>query len=338
MSLAARIRGRGDRAAAGRAAARARPHPAPLPAVLRVRDPRRLDRDPGRRPLRDPGDPHRRPGRVGAGDHPARHLGEPAAAGIGRRPLPGPDADRLRGHPRRRSPRPGCGCGPRPEFKASAAVEFERLPRRRRARSARSPSPACDPANCRLLDASEAELTGAGDGSANLLILGFESAHHPVDASMDIALDDSPASTAAPPSNGPADGPKTSTRRRRNRPTDAEERRGGRSPGGGRSCWRRICATRSSPAGCSRRPSRRRSPGTGFEDFHADRDGRGARTAVAEVSGAAARGSAERRASAAASPTSTPTASPPTSRCWPRPCAAARSSSGTRSRPRSPRR
>jgi alkyldihydroxyacetonephosphate synthase len=45
------------------------------------------------------------------------------------------------------------------------------------------------PANCRLLDVAEAELTGAGDGSANLLILGFESADHPVDHRMDLALE-----------------------------------------------------------------------------------------------------------------------------------------------------
>ena len=34
--------------------------------------------------------PHRRPGGVGARDHPARRVGEPAAAGLGRRAEPGP--------------------------------------------------------------------------------------------------------------------------------------------------------------------------------------------------------------------------------------------------------
>ena len=38
------------------------------------------------------------------------------------------------------------------------------------------------PANCRLLDATEAMITGAGDGSADLLLVAFESADHPVDA------------------------------------------------------------------------------------------------------------------------------------------------------------
>lgn len=44
------------------------------------------------------------------------------------------------------------------------------------------------PSNCRLLDALEAETTGAGSGDRHLLVLGFESAHHPMDPSMEIAL------------------------------------------------------------------------------------------------------------------------------------------------------
>ncbi len=61
------------------------------------------------------------------------------------------------------------------------------------------------PANCRLLDASEAELTGAGGGESNLLILGFESAHHPVDAAMDLALEIARSPRRHP--QQPADGP-----------------------------------------------------------------------------------------------------------------------------------
>jgi len=38
------------------------------------------------------------------------------------------------------------------------------------------------PSNCRLLDATEALTSGAGDGSAHLLLVGFESADHPLDA------------------------------------------------------------------------------------------------------------------------------------------------------------
>jgi alkyldihydroxyacetonephosphate synthase len=76
---------------------------------------------------------------------------------------------------------------PRPEFKTSAGVEFSDFGQAAEAVRAIAQS-GLHPANCRLLDAGEAELTGAGDGSANLLILGFESADHPVDASMDRAL------------------------------------------------------------------------------------------------------------------------------------------------------
>ena len=63
---------------AGGAAEGARAHAAPLPAVVRVLDARRLDRHPGGRPLRHPVDPHRRPGGVGAGDHPRRRSGRAA--------------------------------------------------------------------------------------------------------------------------------------------------------------------------------------------------------------------------------------------------------------------
>jgi alkyldihydroxyacetonephosphate synthase len=76
----------------------------------------------------------------------------------------------------------------RPEFKASAGVEFGDFQAAAGAVREIAQS-GLHPANCRLLDAGEAELTGAGDGSANLLILGFESADHPVGPWMDRALD-----------------------------------------------------------------------------------------------------------------------------------------------------
>jgi alkyldihydroxyacetonephosphate synthase len=76
---------------------------------------------------------------------------------------------------------------PRPEFKASVGVEFADF--LDAAGAVREISQAgLYPSNCRLLDASEAELTGAGDGSADLLILGFESARAPVDAALDEAV------------------------------------------------------------------------------------------------------------------------------------------------------
>lgn len=76
---------------------------------------------------------------------------------------------------------------PRPRFKASVSVGFGDFGQAAEAVRAIAQS-GLHPSNCRLLDASEAELTGAGDGSAHLLILGFESAGHPVDHWMDLAL------------------------------------------------------------------------------------------------------------------------------------------------------
>jgi alkyldihydroxyacetonephosphate synthase len=76
---------------------------------------------------------------------------------------------------------------PRPRFRASATVEFDGFPAAAEAVRAIAQS-GLHPANCRLLDAAEAELTGAGDGSADLLILGFESAGLPVGEPMELAL------------------------------------------------------------------------------------------------------------------------------------------------------
>ena len=45
------------------------------------------------------------------------------------------------------------------------------------------------PTNCRLLDPAEAHLNGIGNGNQSVLVLGFESADHPVDAWMTRALE-----------------------------------------------------------------------------------------------------------------------------------------------------
>jgi alkyldihydroxyacetonephosphate synthase len=45
------------------------------------------------------------------------------------------------------------------------------------------------PTNCRLIDAREAEVTGAGDGTHAVLVLGFESAEHDVEPLMKTALE-----------------------------------------------------------------------------------------------------------------------------------------------------
>jgi alkyldihydroxyacetonephosphate synthase len=76
----------------------------------------------------------------------------------------------------------------RPLHRRSAAVSFERFPLGVECVRALSQS-GLHPANCRLVDAREARLTMAGDGSRALLLLGFESADHPVDFAIDRALE-----------------------------------------------------------------------------------------------------------------------------------------------------
>jgi alkyldihydroxyacetonephosphate synthase len=77
---------------------------------------------------------------------------------------------------------------PRPEFKISCGVEFDDFLAAVRAVREISQS-GLYPSNCRLLDALEAGTTGAGSGEKNLIVLGFESPHHPMDAPMAQALD-----------------------------------------------------------------------------------------------------------------------------------------------------
>ena len=77
---------------------------------------------------------------------------------------------------------------PRPDRRASAAVAFEQFLAGARAVRALSQS-GLYPSNCRLIDAREAAVTGAGDGSRALLMLGFESADHDVEPWMSLALE-----------------------------------------------------------------------------------------------------------------------------------------------------
>jgi alkyldihydroxyacetonephosphate synthase len=77
---------------------------------------------------------------------------------------------------------------PRPRFKVSCGVEFDGFLAAAGAVRAISQS-GLNPSNCRLLDALEAGTTGAGTGEKDLLVLGFESPHHPVGDQMEIALE-----------------------------------------------------------------------------------------------------------------------------------------------------
>src|SRR5262245_5723531 len=72
----------------------------------------------------------------------------------------------------------------RPRFRASTSVRFageQGFARGAAAVRALSQS-GLAPSNCRLLDAGEARTAGAGDGTASVLVLGFESADHALDA------------------------------------------------------------------------------------------------------------------------------------------------------------
>jgi alkyldihydroxyacetonephosphate synthase len=86
---------------------------------------------------------------------------------------------------------------PRPQHKLSCGVAFDDFLRAAEAVREISQS-GLHPANCRLLDALEAATTGAGSGDEALLVLGFESAEHPVEHSMDVALEIARASGGRP--------------------------------------------------------------------------------------------------------------------------------------------
>ncbi len=76
---------------------------------------------------------------------------------------------------------------PRPTQRSSAGVRFGSF--LAGAECVRAISQAgLHPSNCRLLDAGEVALTMAGDGRSALLVLGFESADHPVAEAMARAL------------------------------------------------------------------------------------------------------------------------------------------------------
>jgi alkyldihydroxyacetonephosphate synthase len=77
---------------------------------------------------------------------------------------------------------------PRPQRRASAAVRFADFAAGAEAVRALSQS-GLYPSNCRLIDPAEAEVTGAGDGSHAVLVLGFEAADHDIEPWMAQALE-----------------------------------------------------------------------------------------------------------------------------------------------------
>ncbi len=76
---------------------------------------------------------------------------------------------------------------PRPTFRADASVLFDTF--EEGVEAVREVVQAdLGPANCRLLDATEAVLSGAGDGEHAVLLVGFESADHPQGPALERAF------------------------------------------------------------------------------------------------------------------------------------------------------
>jgi alkyldihydroxyacetonephosphate synthase len=76
----------------------------------------------------------------------------------------------------------------RPRFRAGGAIRFADFFAAARAVKAIAQA-GLFPANCRILDPQEAHNTGAGDGSAAIMVLAFESGDHPLDAWVARALE-----------------------------------------------------------------------------------------------------------------------------------------------------
>ncbi len=97
---------------------------------------------------------------------------------------------------------------PRPRFRASASLGFATFGDGAAAVRALAQS-GLEPANCRLLDPGEAGLTGAGDGETAVLVLGFESADHPLDAwlarGLELCRDHGGEPRGEPRLSGPGD-------------------------------------------------------------------------------------------------------------------------------------
>jgi alkyldihydroxyacetonephosphate synthase len=76
----------------------------------------------------------------------------------------------------------------RPEHKLSCGVKYDSFAAGAEAVRALAQS-GLNPANCRLLDPTESEVTGASQDGSATLVLGFESAHQPVDELMRQAVE-----------------------------------------------------------------------------------------------------------------------------------------------------
>ena len=146
-------------------AASARPHAASLPAVVRVLDARRLDRDRSGG-HRDPVHAHRRLRGVAARRDAPRRRRVRRLPGSGARPSPDRlflGAEGILGVITEAWMR----LQDRPRFRASATARFPSFEQESKRRALAQSG--LHPSNCRLLDATEALVTGTDDGSAHLL-------------------------------------------------------------------------------------------------------------------------------------------------------------------------
>jgi alkyldihydroxyacetonephosphate synthase len=77
---------------------------------------------------------------------------------------------------------------PKPSFRAARSVRFDAFMRGAEAVRALAQS-GLHPSNCRLVDATESQQSGIGDGTQAVLVLGFESTDHDVGAALDRGLE-----------------------------------------------------------------------------------------------------------------------------------------------------
>jgi alkyldihydroxyacetonephosphate synthase len=153
---------------------------------------------------------------------------------------------------------------PRPTFKASCGVEFDDFLAAAGAVREISQS-GLYPSNCRLLDALEAGTTGAGSGEKNLLVLGFESAHRPVDDRMEAVLE------LAQTHGGTPNPPPTGLKQAENRPESARRRGEGDAVGAWRGAFLLAPYLRDTFVACGVLSETFETAITWdrFEDFHA---------------------------------------------------------------------
>ena len=313
-SRAARIQARRARPRARGPAPPARPHAAPLPAVLRVLDARRLDRDALGRSLRDALHPHRRLRRVAARGDADRRRRDAAPARLGRGARARPPLHRLRGHARRHHRGVDAAAGPAalPRVGVGALPGADGFARGAEAVRALAQS-GLYPSNCRLLDAVEARTPAPGDDAVLLVALRVR---RPPARRVD---------GARARDRGRDDGGVRARRRRDDADAAAKARARERpAPGATRSCARPTCATCSSRAGVVAETFETAITWDRFAEFH---DGvmQATRDAVQRVCGAGT-------VTLPLHARRIPTAPRPTTRSSRRAGAAPSSSSGTRSR------